>query len=98
MAEQSEGSAQVLESLTLINEVTEDVRRSAERMRSGADEIRDEMGRLQDASLEIERSMTEIAQGAAEVSQASNAAADLAVKNRDGITTVTERMSRFITD
>ena len=95
MTEQSAGSSQVLDSLNLINEVTAEVRRGAEEMREGTDAVLGEMGRLLNASVEIESSMTEIAQGANEVSKASNAVADLAVKNRDGISAVAERMGRF---
>ncbi len=97
MTEQSAGSSQVLDSLNLINEVTAEVRRSADEMVDGADAVQGEMERLLNASVEIERSMTEIASGASEVSSASTVAADLAVKNRDGIAAVTERMGRFKT-
>jgi methyl-accepting chemotaxis protein len=97
MTEQSAGSAQVLDSLNLINEVTAEVRRSADEMVEGADAVQGEMERLLNASVEIERSMTEIASGASEVSSASTAAADLAVKNKDGIAAVTDRMARFKT-
>ncbi len=95
MAEQSAGSAQVLEALNQIHEITDEVRSGAAEMREGADSVIGEMKRLLDASVEIEHSMTEIAAGAAEVSQASTAAADLTVKNRDGISAVSERMGRF---
>lgn len=95
MAEQSTGSAQVLESLNQIHEITDEVSRGAEEMREGADAVLGEMRRLLDSSVEIEHSMTEIAAGAAEVSQASTMTADLTVKNRDGITLVSERMRRF---
>jgi methyl-accepting chemotaxis protein len=64
-------------------------------MTDGSNAILGEMRRLLDASVEIEKSMTEIAMGASEVSQASTAAADLTVKNKDGITAVSERMGRF---
>ena len=97
MTEQSAGSAQVLDSLNLINEVTAEVRRGADEMVEGADAVQGEMERLLNASVEIERSMSEIASGASEVSSASTVAADLAVKNRDGIASVTERMGRFKT-
>jgi methyl-accepting chemotaxis protein len=95
MSEQSAGSSQVLESLNLINEVTAEVTRGAREMEEGSGAVLDEMKRLLDASVEIEHSMAEIAAGAGEVSQASTAAADLTVKNRDGIAAVRERMDRF---
>jgi methyl-accepting chemotaxis protein len=95
MSEQSAGSSQVLESLNLINEVTAEVTRGAQEMGEGSDAVLGEMRRLLDASVEIEHSMMEIAAGASEVSLASTAVADLAVKNRDGIAAVTERMARF---
>ncbi|MFA6505279.1 MAG: methyl-accepting chemotaxis protein [Treponemataceae bacterium] len=95
MSEQSAGSAQVLESLNQINEITTEVSRGALEMGEGSDAILGEMHRLLDASVEIERSMSEIAMGAAEVSQASTAAADLTVKNKDGIDAVSESMARF---
>ncbi|HRZ89712.1 MAG TPA: methyl-accepting chemotaxis protein, partial [Spirochaetia bacterium] len=95
MAEQSAGSAQVLEALNQIHEITDEVRAGAGEMREGADAVIGEMKRLLDDSVEIEHSMTEIASGAAEVSQASNLTADLTVRNRDGIGAVTERMGRF---
>ena len=95
MSEQSAGSAQVLDSLNQINEITAEVSRGADEMTEGSNAILGEMHRLLDASVEIERSMSEISMGAAEVSQASTAAADLTVKNKDGITAVSERMERF---
>ena len=95
MSEQSAGSAQVLESLNQINEITSEVSRGALEMGEGSEAILGEMRRLLDASVEIEKSMTEIALGASEVSQASTAAADLTVKNKDGIVAVSERMERF---
>lgn len=95
MSEQSAGSAQVLESLNQINEITTEVSRGAMEMSEGSDAILGEMHRLLDASVEIEKSMSEIALGAAEVSQASTAAADLTVKNKEGIVAVSDRMQRF---
>ncbi len=95
MAEQSTGSTQVLESLNQINEITEEVSRGAAEMQAGSDAVLGEMKRLMDGSVEIEHSMTEIAAGASEVSQASTMTADLTVKNREGITLVSERMGRF---
>jgi methyl-accepting chemotaxis protein len=95
MSEQSAGSSQVLDSLNLINEVTAEVTQGAREMDEGAGAVHDEMKRLLDASVEIEHSMAEIASGANEVSQASTAAADLTVRNRDGISAVSERMGRF---
>jgi len=95
MSEQSAGGAQVLESLNQINEITSEVLRGASEMGEGSDAILGEMRRLLDASVEIERSMSEIALGASEVSQASTAAADLTVKNKEGIEAVSESMGRF---
>jgi methyl-accepting chemotaxis protein len=95
MDEQSSGSSQVLESLSQINEITQEVSRGASEMREGSDAVLGEMKRLLDGSVEIESAMTEIASGAAEVSKASTMVADLSVRNRDGITTVSERMGRF---
>ncbi len=95
MSEQSAGSAQVLESLNQINEITSEVLRGATEMGEGSDAILGEMRRLLDASVEIEKSMSEISLGASEVSQASTAAADLTVKNKDGINAVSESMGRF---
>jgi methyl-accepting chemotaxis protein len=95
MDEQSAGSSQVLESLSQISEITQEVSRGASEMREGSDAVLGEMKRLLDGSVEIESAMTEIASGAAEVSKASTMVADLSVRNRDGITTVSERMGRF---
>ena len=95
MAEQSSGSTLVLESLNQIHDITEEVERGASEMREGSDAVLGEMKRLMDSSVEIEHSMTEIASGAAEVSQASTMTADLTVRNREGITLVSDKVGRF---
>ena len=98
MAEQSEGSLQVLESLNRMNAITQDIRDAAEDMRGDSRTVEDEVSALVRLSREIEGSMDEMSRGAAEINQAMRSAADLGLANREKIQGLVAETKRFKID
>ncbi len=97
MVEQSEGSNLILEALSDIKDVSEEIGPAAAEMAEGTTAVIGEMDRLLAASLEIEGNMSEIAGGTAEVSKASAEITSLALRNREGVALVLDRMKGFKT-
>jgi methyl-accepting chemotaxis protein len=95
MLEQNEGSTQILEALGEIQNVSMETRTAANAMDEASDLVLAEMDRLTTSSADIDRSMTEVSQGINEVSSAVTQVTSLALRNRDGITIVREKMGRF---
>jgi len=98
MEEQGEGSKQILEGMSSVNEITKQVRNSSNEMFEYAKEVIRESENLEKATQEITTGINEMAGGAELVDQAVNHVNDISRKNREGIDTLIKEVSRFIID
>ena len=95
MEEQSEGSKQVLEAVSLVNDVTQLVKAESMEMLMGSREVIREAANLEKVTQELTGGMNEMALGANEINIAVNSVNDLSLKNRDVITSLVQEVSRF---
>jgi len=95
MEEQGEGSKQVLQSVGVLNELTQQVKGGSEEMLSGSQEVMKESQNLERATQEITGGMNEMASGADQVNIAVNNVNDMTVKNREAIDNLIREVSRF---
>ncbi|GBU29508.1 methyl-accepting chemotaxis protein [Treponema sp. R8-4-B8] len=95
MEEQGEGSKQVLQSAAGISEITQQVKSGSEEMLEGSKEVMSESRNLEKISVEITNGMNEMASGADQVNTAVNHVNEISAKNRAGIETLLQEVSRF---
>jgi methyl-accepting chemotaxis protein len=95
MAEQNEGSRQVLTGLKNIDEVTLQVRDGAVQMKEGSGQILSAISRLTDANSAVHKNITEIASGTGEINKAVANVLDLTVSNKELIEQAGAAVSRF---
>ena len=98
MEEQGEGSKQILESISQLNDITGQVKGSSLEMMTGAHEVINESQNLEKQTQEITSGMSEMALGTEQINTAVNQINDLTGKNRDGIASLLEEVSRFKVD
>jgi methyl-accepting chemotaxis protein len=95
MEEQGEGSKQILSSIGGLNEITGQVKSSAQEMMIGAKEVIHESQNLEKQTQEITSGMNEMATGADQINLAVNQVNEISVKNREGIATLMGEVSKF---
>jgi methyl-accepting chemotaxis protein len=95
MVEQGEGSRQVLEGVSEVNEITRQVRGGSQEMLAGAKEVIQESHNLEKATQEITGGINEMASGAEQINAAVNNVNDISNKNREGINLLIKEVSRF---
>jgi methyl-accepting chemotaxis protein len=95
MEEQGTGSRQILESFSVINEITRQVKSSSQEMIEGAREVIHESSNLEKATQEITSGMNEMAAGAEQLNTAVNHVNEISGRNRDGISILHKEVSRF---
>jgi methyl-accepting chemotaxis protein len=95
MEEQGEGSKQVLQAISHVNETTHVVRNGSVEMLEGAQEVIRESNNLGAATQEIVGGINEIAVGAQEINDAVHRVNDLSVRNHENIDLVIKEISRF---
>jgi len=95
MEEQGEGSRQILQSAGSLNELTLQVKSGSEEMLEGSQEVIRESQNLEKATQEITGGMNEMASGAEQVNIAVNNVNEISTKNREGIQTLLQEVSRF---
>ena len=83
MEEQGEGSKQILESISHLNETTQQVKSGSMEMLEGAKEVMREASNLEKSTQEITGGMNEMASGVDEVNTAVNHINELTNKNRE---------------
>ncbi len=98
MAEQVQGSNQVLEALSEIKEITRKVSDSSREMTTGSSEVMEEMQQLARISSEINSSINEMAAGAVQINQAITHVANIARNNSSSIETLAGEVKQFKTD
>jgi len=95
MEEQGQGSKQVLEGVSNINEITREVKTSSSEMLTGAKEVIQESTNLEKVTQEISSGMNEMASGADEINVAVNHINEITVKNREAIDNLIKEVSKF---
>jgi methyl-accepting chemotaxis protein len=95
MAEQEEGSNQILEALTAINTVTSEVRIGSNEMTASSSAIKAEMTNLLGETQLIRQGMEEITIGTVEINKTLNEISDLGAKNKEYIDAVMGETGRF---
>jgi methyl-accepting chemotaxis protein len=97
MQEQSEGSRLVLEALTDMNAVTDQVRNAAGAMKTASEELTSRIEGLRQVADSIANAMDEAGGGANEIGDAVKRVQNLAVSTRDAIFNVNEEVKSFKT-
>ncbi len=96
MAEQREGSRQILEALRDMNDAAEAVRTKAQSMAHDAEQARTGMTMLLDTTVTIRGSMDEMGAGAEQINKAAQSVSQLAESTRESIRSMDEVIGRFI--
>ena len=95
MEEQGEGSKQVLDGISRVNEITRQVKSGSSEMLDGAKEVIHESQNLEMVTQEITSGMNEMASGADQINVAVTQVNEITIKNREGINTLLGEVSRF---
>jgi methyl-accepting chemotaxis protein len=98
MGEQGIGSKAILESIERLNEITGEVKQSAQGMREGSREVIKESKSLEGISSEIGDGMQEMASGAEQIDIAITRVNDISMENKKQIEMLMEDVSRFKVD
>jgi methyl-accepting chemotaxis protein len=98
MQEQSTGSSQILDSLSVMNEVTQQVREQSTSIREGSASVIDEMGHLLRLSAELDSGMNEMAAGASQIRSSSASTNDLSIAAADNVRSLAGEVEKFKTE
>lgn len=96
LAEQSQGGRMVLEALTTLRRITDEVTAGSTEMRTGSQAILAEVQQPVDLSREADDNMEEIKRGTDEIRTAVQAVVELSHKNSEGISQVDDQVRRFV--
>jgi len=95
MEEQSEGSKQILEAISQLNDITQNVRSSSNEMLTGSTEVIRESENLEKITTEISHSMNEMSSGSEQINTAVHQVNELCIQNREQIKNLIDEISRF---
>jgi methyl-accepting chemotaxis protein len=95
MEEQSVGSQQILEVISQLNEITQQVKGGSIEMLEGSKEVITEGRNLEMATQEITNGMNEMSTGADEINVAVTRVNEISGHNKENINTLVEEVSRF---
>jgi methyl-accepting chemotaxis protein len=95
MEEQGEGSKQILDGVSNVNEITRQVKGGSEEMLEGSKEVINESHNLEIVTQEITGGMNEMASGADQVNVAVSHVNEICIKNRESIEILLNEVSRF---
>ncbi|MCL2800406.1 MAG: methyl-accepting chemotaxis protein [Treponema sp.] len=95
MEEQGEGSKQLLDGVTNVNDITRQVKSGSNEMLEGAIEVIQESTNLEKVTQEITSGINEMAAGADEINVAVHHVNEISGKNRDAIDLLIKEVSRF---
>jgi methyl-accepting chemotaxis protein len=95
MEEQGSGSKQILEAISLLNDITQQVKGEFEEMLQGSSDVIEESKNLALAAHEITSGMNEMSVGAEQINIAVTRVNELSGKNRSGIDVLVQEVSRF---
>jgi methyl-accepting chemotaxis protein len=95
MEEQGNGSRQILESISKLNELTQMVKRGSIEMLEGSKEVITESRNLEEVTAEISNGMNEMADGAGKIDFAVNQVKEISKTNKDSIDALFAEVSKF---
>ncbi|MDR3333665.1 MAG: methyl-accepting chemotaxis protein, partial [Treponema sp.] len=95
MEEQNEGSRQILQAISYLNEVTQMVKGGSEEMLQGSRQVITEGKNLEMATQEITNGINEMANGADHISIAVNQVDDISGHNKENINALVREVSKF---
>ena len=95
MEEQSQGSKQILEAISQLNEITRQVKDASTEMLEGSHEVIKESKNLEHVTQEIAGGINEMAAGAQEINTAVHRVNEISAKNRENIKTLVREVSMF---
>jgi methyl-accepting chemotaxis protein len=95
MEEQGEGSKQILETMTELNDITQMVKGGAQEMLEGSREVIQEGKNLEMATQEITNGMNEMAAGADQINVAVNRVNTISGENKENIDVLVQEVSKF---
>jgi methyl-accepting chemotaxis protein len=95
MEEQGQGSKQILEAVSELNEITRQVKGGSNEMLEGSREVIHEGKNLEHATQEITGGMKEMAIGAEQINMAVNQVNEISAKNKESINLLVREVSRF---
>lgn len=98
MDEQSNGSREILEAISQLNDITFKVRNSSTEMMTGSKEILEESSNLGTISEEISGAMNEMASGMSQINVAVNSVNGLSRDNKESIKVLTGELEKFRID
>ena len=95
MEEQAAGSKQVLEAISQLNDITQQVKGESDEMLEGSKQIMKEGKNLELVTQEITGGMNEMAIGADQINIAVNEVNEISVKNKENIDLLVGEVSKF---
>ncbi|OHD37769.1 MAG: hypothetical protein A2015_15740 [Spirochaetes bacterium GWF1_31_7] len=95
MEEQAVGSKQILDSIRILNDITEKVQAGSLEMLTGSKEVIRESQSLSRITEEISNSMNEMATGAGQITIAVNNVNDLSIENKNSIDALVDEVAKF---
>jgi methyl-accepting chemotaxis protein len=95
MEEQSQGSKQILEAVSEMNEITQQVKAGSMEMLEGSKEVIEESKNLERVTQEISGGMNEMAAGSDQINVAVHQVNEISTKNKDTIDKLMKEVSRF---
>jgi methyl-accepting chemotaxis protein len=95
MAEQNEGSKQILESVSNLNRITRQVKEGSTEMHEDSHEVIKESQNLEKVTAEISNRMNEMASGAEQINIAVTRVNEISIKNKENIDNLVREVSRF---
>ena len=98
MEEQGQGSKQILQAVSVLNEKTQLVKQGSDEMLEGSIEVIKGSNNLQKVTAEISTDMKEMAYGAEQISVAVNHVNDISKKTKGHIETLFSEVSKFKVD
>ena len=95
MEEQTEGSKQVLEAISQLNEITQKIHSGSEEMLSGSKQVMHEAKNMNTITQELTNGMSEMASGAEQITIAVNKVNELSEENKASIGALVQEVGKF---
>jgi methyl-accepting chemotaxis protein len=95
MEEQNAGSKQILDAVSQLNSLTQQVKAGSVEMLEGSRQVITESRNLESATLEITNGINDMAAGADHINSAVMEVKDISGKNKTGIETLALEVSKF---
>jgi methyl-accepting chemotaxis protein len=95
MEEQTTGSQQVLEAISILNDITQKVQSNSQEMLTGSQQVSEEASNMNTITQEITNGMGEMATGAEQITVAVNKVNELSNENKESIESLMKEVEKF---